>query len=117
MNKTYDYDAVMQFCQDTLSGSVQTLCDDLKTLRTLFEQLEEEYHGKGAESTVKKNYQILYNNIGQVTHEDPTSVSIQGSGIWGAACVTKNLVNIMYSNAKNDSEIDQNQSLYSNYYN
>ena len=84
-------------------------------LAALVEDVEEHFHGKGNASTVRKNYSFLYNNIGQVKSDDGQT-SVNGNGMWGAAAVCKNLTNAMYTNAKNDSEVDQNASLFSSYF-
>lgn len=109
MNKTYDYDEVMQYCQTELSSSVEKLCNDLQQLKTMVEEAEEHFHGKGDASSIRKNYEAIYNNIGQVTSDDGLT-SVKGKGMWGAAAVTKNLVNAMYTNAKTDSEVDSFRS-------
>lgn len=96
--KSYEYEEVITFTQSggQMDTTLKQLQSDLKQLRTLLNECEPLYHGKGQTSPVYNQYKYLYNNIGTPS-----------SGLWNQVYGAVLLQNDMYTNAVNDRDKDQ----------
>ena len=97
--KKYDYQEVVTFTNSNgpMDQSLTKLQEDLKALRELVNRCEPLYHGAGQNSTIRLQYQGMYNNIG----------SESKGGFWGIVKAAVELQNLMHANAVQDRDRDQ----------
>ena len=106
--KKYEYDEVIDFTSggSSLDGALQQIQEDAKALRELIDRAQPLYHGKGTGSTVYKQYNVIYNNIGS---------SSKRKGLWNIAKRAVELQNFMYNNAVYDKQTDEENAVAGQY--
>lgn len=104
MKKVYDYDAILNETRaggrlDQVIGNLQSV---IQKLTQKVEATEENYHGKGNDSLVRKSYQALYDTIG---FENGSSMS----GLWATVYSACMLGEEIYANAEFDRKMDMGE--------
>ena len=96
--KSYEYEEVITFTQSggQMDSTLKQLQSDLKQLRTLVNECEPLYHGKGNTSPIYNQYKTLYANIGN-----------PNQGLWNQVYGAVQLQNQIYNNAMDDKRKDQ----------
>lgn len=92
----YDFEGVKSSTSggSAISNSMNDLQDKLTLLRKKLNVLEAHFHGKGYSSTLYKNYDELYNEIGS-----------NNTGFWHSISTTKSSLDFLYNSACTDKRL------------
>jgi hypothetical protein len=92
----YDFEGVKRATSNgsAIANSMESVQDKLVLLRKKLNILENHFHGKGYKSTLFKNYDELYSDIGS-----------GGSGFWNTISTTRSSLDYLYNAACTDKRL------------